>query len=59
MIALSIMVTQGYLLDIDSLTSAEVEAIKTKVENNDLTDIELRLLGAKPTHYEGSVEVIK
>ena len=55
---LSITMAQGYLLDIDDMTIAEVESIKKKIADNDLTDIELSLLEAKTVHYEGTAEVI-
>ena len=55
---LSITMQQGYLLNVDDMTMREVEDLKTKVRDNDITDIELSLLGAKTSSYEGSAEVI-
>ena len=55
---LSISMQQGYLLDIDEMTISEVEDLKAKIRDNDITDIELSLLGAKQVAYEGYADVI-
>ena len=55
---LSITMQQGYLLKIDDMTISEVEDLKAKIRDNDITDIELSLLGAKTASYEGMADVI-